>query len=579
VNLTFRAKLLASHVALVTAILVLLVFELDRSLGGDLVRQLDERLEQQAEGAAQWISEGRRHPDKLAGRLGLIVHAQVTIFDKDGSVIGDSVVVDLPSAPTGQGDATFQLARKGEVGRVTRRVDGVDTRFVAVPAADGMVLRLGAPLSDIDATLASLRSRLSFAFALGIGAALGLGWLASRLASRPLRAMTESAGRIARGDYAIVPSQSPDEFGLLSRTLASLATQLATQLGELTAERDRLSAILAGLAEGVLVLDRDGVVLLANPAAELILEPDLAGKPLRRAVTDAGLRAVIERAARSGETSEVEVETAGRALAVYVRPLATEGGGAVTVVRDMTRLRRLLLVRRDFVANMSHELRTPVTAIQGYSETLLQGSRDAAMQREFLEIIYRHARRIGALVDGLLALSELEARPPEKTVREAVDVAIAASHMQATLRERELQLGASIEVDVAPDVVVRGDPVGLEQVLENLVDNAMKYAKDGARVRVSGARRGGRVVIEVHDDGPGIPAEHLPRLFERFYRVDAGRTRERGGTGLGLSIVKHLVESMGGTVEVASEAGAGTTIRVDLPAWQDSPSERPVTAV
>jgi len=329
----------------------------------------------------------------------------------------------------------------------------------------------------------------------------------------------------------------------------------------------------------VLVLDRDGVVVLANPAAELILEPDLAGKPLSRAVTDAGLRAVIERAARSGETSEVEVETGGRALAVYVRPLATEGGGAVTVVRDMTRLRRLLLVRRDFVANMSHELRTPVTAIQGYSETLLQGTRNPDMQRQFLEIIYRHARRIGALVDGLLALSELEARPPEQAVRAAVEVSSAASHMQATLRDRALQLGASIEVDVAPDVVVRGDPVGLEQVLENLVDNAMKYAKERAHVRVSGARRDGRVLIEVHDDGPGIPAEHLPRLFERFYRVDAGRTRERGGTGLGLAIVKHLVESMGGTIDVRSEAGAGTTFRVDLPAWQDLPSERPVTAV
>ncbi len=570
-KLTFRAKLLASHVALVTAILLLLVFELDRTLGGDLVRQLDERLEQQAVGAAQWVSEGRRHPDKLAGRLGLIVHAQVTIFDRDGAVIGDSDVIDLGAAPQGQGDPVFESAKQGQTGRVTRAVNGVATRFVAVPAADGMVLRLGAPLSDIDATLRSLRSRLSFAFALGIGAALGLGWLASRLASRPLQAMTESAGRIARGDYDIVPSKSPDEFGVLSRTLASLAAQLSAQLGELTAERDRLSAILAGMVEGVLVLDRESKVVLANPAAETLLAPGLAGKTLEHAVTDASLRREIERAAKSGGTSEVEVEVGSRSMALYVRPLAATGGGVVTVMRDLTRLRRLVSVRRDFVANVSHELRTPVTAIQGYAETLLRGTRgalDEATQREFLEIIHRHAKRLGALVEGLLVLSDLEARPPEQAVYEPVEAAATAEHVKATLRDRAAQLGATIEFDVKNDALVRGDPVGLEQVLENLVDNAVKYGKDtGAHVRVTGRRSGERVVLEVRDDGPGIPAEHLPRLFERFYRVDPGRSRERGGTGLGLAIVKHLVESMGGTVEVRSTAGEGTTFRVEVPAW------------
>jgi two-component system, OmpR family, phosphate regulon sensor histidine kinase PhoR len=567
VKLTFRAKLLGSHVALVTAVLLLLVFELDRTLGGDLVRQLDDRLEQQALGAAQWVSEGRRHPDKLAGRLGLIVHAQVTIFDRDGAVIGDSDVIDLASAPAGQTDPVFQSAHGGQIGRATRTVAGVATRFVAVPAADGMVLRLGTPLSDIDATLGSLRSRLSFAFALGIGAALGLGWLASRLASRPLRAMTESAGRIARGDYDIVPSKSPDEFGLLSRTLASLAAQLSAQLGELTAERDRLSAILAGMAEGVVVLDRDRVVVLANPAAETILAPGLTGKALDRAVSDPGLRALIERAAHSAETSEVEVQSGSRALTVYVRPLAAAGGGMVAVLRDLTHLRRLLVVRRDFVANVSHELRTPVASIQGYAETLLRSPRDEATRQEFLEIIHRNANRLGALVAGLLALSDLEARPPEQLVREPVPASAMAEQVRATLRERALALEASVDVDVAADAVVLGDPLGVEQILENLVDNAMKYGRErGTTVRVTGRHHDDRVTLEVHDDGPGIAAEHLPRLFERFYRVDPGRSRERGGAGLGLAIVKHLVEAMGGSIDVTSAPGAGTTFRVDLPA-------------
>jgi two-component system phosphate regulon sensor histidine kinase PhoR len=567
-TLTFRAKLLASHLGLVTAILLLVVLELNTTLGGDLARQLDDRLEQQAQGAAQWVGEGRRHPDKLAGRLGLVVHARVTLYDRDGNVVGDSALADVTGAPSGAEDPEFRAVHRGEIGRATRAVDGGEMRFVAVSAADGMVVRLGAPLSDIDATVGAMRRRLLLAIGLAIGAALALGWLASRLAARPLRAMTESATRIAQGDFAIEPSTSPDDFGILSRTLAALAAQLEAKLGELTEERDRLSAILAGMAEGVLVVGSQGDIVLANPAAEMILGPALVGKRVAEAVTSPALRAVIEEAARTGTPHETEVETGTRTIALYVRRLAAHGGGLVTVLRDMTRLRKLLVVRRDFVANVSHELRTPVTAIQGYAETLLRGPVDEATQRQFLEIIHRHGRRLGALVEGLLTLSELEARPPEQAVRDRVEVAAIADHVRATLRERATQREAGVEVDVADDVLAHGDPVAVEQVIENLVDNAIKYGKEGGgHVRIVGRRHGDRVRLDILDDGPGIDAEHLPRLFERFYRVDAGRSRERGGTGLGLAIVKHLVEAMGGTVEVDSEAGRGTTFRVEWPAW------------
>jgi len=481
VALTFRAKLLASHVALVTAILVLVVLELNRSLGSDLVRQLDDRLEQQAAGAATWVGEGRRHPDKLAGRLGNVVHAQVTIFDREGDVIGDSEVTDIAHAPSGADDPEIVAAQAGDVGRATRIVaGGVPTRFVAVAAGDGMVLRLAAPLSDIDATLGGIRRRLSVAFGLAIIAALALGWLASRVAARPLRAMTESATRIARGDYAIVPSTSPDDFGVLSRTLASLAAQLETKLGELTAERDRVS--------------------------------------------------------------------------------------------------KLLVIRRDFVANASHELRTPVTAIQGYAETLLRSPVDDATRKQFVEIIHRHSLRLAALVEGLLELSELEARPPELTVRERVEVSGIAEHVRDTLRDRATQREATVDVAIEPDSAISGDPTWVEQVLENLTDNAIKYGRDsGGHVQVSGERRGDRVVLQVKDDGPGIAPEHLPRLFERFYRVDAGRSRDRGGTGLGLAIVKHLIDSMGGAITVASTPGSGTTFTLELPAWLGGGAGAPPT--
>src|SRR5580704_1061679 len=216
------------------------------------------------------------------------------------------------------------------------------------------------------------------------------------------------------------------------------------------------------MAEGVIVLDSGKAVALANPSAEAMLGPALVGKALDLAVTDPKLRGVIESAASSGETSEVEVESGSRAYALYVRPLAAQGGGVVTVLRDLTRLRRLLVVRRDVVANVSHELRTPVTAIQGYAETLLRGPRDEATRREFLEVIHRHARRLGSLVEGLLVLSDLEARPPEQAVREPVEVADIAEHVRATLRERASQRGTAIDAEVRADAIARGDPVGVE---------------------------------------------------------------------------------------------------------------------
>ena len=589
-RLTFRTKLLASHVALVFVVVLIVILELNRSLGADLARQLDQRLEQQAQGAAQWVGEGRRHPERLAGRLAQVVNADVTIFARDGNVVGDSAHPGVatpessatPPPPTPASSAAPPLppltpappevlaAQRGEVGHATRAAPGTrdEIHYVAVLAADGIVVRLAAPLSDINATLGAMRARLLVASGIALVVAIALGFFASRIASRPLRDMTASATRIAKGDYDIaVSSTSPDEFGVLAEALSSLAAQLKARIGDLTAERDRLSAILAGMVEGVLVHGADGRVLVANPAATEILggAAPLVGKRLDEAVTRADLRAFVERAAKHADVSETEIEGDGRSIALYVRPLAASAGGAVTVLRDMTGVRKLMTMRRDFVANVSHELRTPVAAIQGYAETLLGGAADVATRKEFMEIIFRQAQRIGALVEDLLRLSELEARPPEQAVHEAVDVGAIAGHVVQTVRERAMKRRTTIALDVPEGVVAAGDPAGVEQVLLNLVDNAVKYGKEGGRVTVDGRREGARVVMVIADDGPGIDARHLPRLFERFYRVDAGRTRERGGTGLGLAIVKHIVESMGGTVHVESELGKGTRFVVELP--------------
>jgi two-component system phosphate regulon sensor histidine kinase PhoR len=452
---------------------------------------------------------------------------------------------------------------------------------VAVPGADGIVIRLSIPLSEVNDTVAAMRSRLLVTSGVAILVALALGLLASRVTSRPLGQMTETATRLARGDFDVpIEAGGKDDFGVLWRALKSLAQQLKARIGELVAERDHLSAILTGMVEGVLVIDHGGRVIVANPAVEKILgaATSVIGMSLEDAVTLADARTLIEACMR-GEVTETELEITderGTSIALYVRPLPESAGGAVVaVLRDQTALRRLMTVRRDFVANVSHELRTPVTAIQGYAETLLRNNTDAETSRQFLEIVHRQALRIGGLVEQLLALSELEARGRDDIAREKVKLVSIAQHVAETVRGRAEQRRIRVVIDVANDAVALADPEGVERALLNLVDNAIKYGSEGGAVRISGARDGASVKVTVSDDGPGIDPKHLPRLFERFYRVDPGRSRSHGGAGLGLSIVRHLVESMDGAIDVTSDLGKGARFEITLPATPGGPANAP----
>src|SRR5688572_17627673 len=457
-TLSFRSKLLASHIALVLVVGIVAVYVLDRWLTQDLVRQLDTRLEEQAKGAVEWAAEpGRRHPEKVATRIAHIVDAEVTLFDRDGSVLA-------ASAPEGRVDLgpEIETARSGRPGHASRLRKGEEYHYVAVMGAEGIVVRIAIPLSEVSDPVKAMRQRLVFTSGLAVLLAIALGFLASRVASRPLQEMTATATRLAQGDFDVpIDTSGQDEFGVLWRALKSLAEQLKARIGELVSERDHLSAILAGILEGVVVLDRDRRVIVANPAVEKILgaKKSIVGKTLDEAVADEETRRVIASsfdAGARGESMETELEVLdrrGTALAVYVRPLPESAGGTVVaVLRDMTALRRLMVIRRDFVANVSHELRTPVTSIQGYAETLLQGKTDAATQKQFLEIVHRQAQRIGLLVEQLLALSEIEARDRRAVEREPVAIADVARHVAETVGGR-----APLELAVPNDVVARAD--------------------------------------------------------------------------------------------------------------------------
>ncbi|MFO0674658.1 MAG: ATP-binding protein [Polyangiaceae bacterium] len=544
------------------------MLEADHALGAELRQKLGQRLEQQALGAAQWgVGEGRKHPeDRLATRK------EVLSVDVDLRRQGPrrrrpakAPSVEVTSRAGGGG------GRRGARGSRLRpsRQTGVDSYYVAV-GEGGWIIRLSVPLSDIQATVTSMRSRLLVAAGLALIAAIAMASSPPRH-GEPASRHDRVARRIAAGDFDIrLPPAAPGRFSMLSESLTSLARQLRARIGELVKERDRLRAILAGMVEGVLVLDPDGTVVMANPSAATILKKDgaLEGEKLSSIVDDAAIRAFVEDGLAAGATRETEIEHADeRSTAVYVTPLEDRaGGGLVCVLRDMTPIRRVLTMRRDFMANASHELRTPVAAIQGYAETLLKGGVPALEERQFLETIHRHARRLAGLVDDVLRLSELEDRPDGAVKREPVNVSGVASLVADTVRSRASRVGVAVDVDVAPTLAVMADETSLEQVLENLVDNAVKYGREGGHVRVSAvdAADRARVLITVADDGPGIEERHLSRLFERFYRVDPSRSRDRGGNGLGLAIVKQLVESMGGEVRVESKVGTGTTFRVTL---------------
>jgi len=344
---------------------------------------------------------------------------------------------------------------------------------------------------------------------------------------------------------------------------------LATAHDELTEERDRLRGILAGMEEGVLLLDEQGHVALLNTALRemLLLGADAVGKTLLEAIRHAELKELVEHA-REGEAITGEIELEGlkpRRLLVRAAALPGATGQVFAVFVDVTEVRKLESLRRDFVANVSHELRTPVTAIRSAAETLQTAiPTDPQVLDQFIAILGRNAERLHGLVEDLLDLSRIESQKL-KLVPEPLDVTLVFAQVLSLFRERADKKHVEL-VNAAPAGLSRllADRRALEHVLTNLVDNAVKYCGENARVVLGAEEDAEEIRLLVADDGPGIEERHLPRLFERFYRVDAGRSRELGGTGLGLSIVKHLSEAMGGGVSVRSKPGAGTTFVVGL---------------
>jgi signal transduction histidine kinase len=376
--------------------------------------------------------------------------------------------------------------------------------------------------------------------------------------------LRDVARALAAGDLRRRPSlAAPGEVGDLASALHRLAEQLTSRLEALEAEEVRLVALTESLNEGVIAIDaRQRVAQLNDRARRLLNLKDTVPFPASNLPRERGLREAIGVALSGQAVDAHEVQIAGRELALTARPLPA--GGAVVALFDLTPVRRLETVRRDFVANASHELRTPLTVIGGFAETLLDDSLPNEQRRQFAETVLANARRMQRIVDDLLDLSRIESGG-WKPNPSHVDVRTIAADALASANDRRPDTPIELGLDIAPDAThVWADPTALRQVLTNLVDNAVRHTTAGS-VTVFSRRTAGGIAIGVSDTGIGIPPDHLPRIFERFYRVDAGRSRSEGGTGLGLAIVKHLIEGHGGRVAAESTVGRGTKIWAELP--------------
>lgn len=402
-------------------------------------------------------------------------------------------------------------------------------------------------------------------------------WLLARRFVRPLQELTEGANRIAEGEYGHqIHAGVWGESRSLARTFNQMSQRLEAQFQQLEADRQQLRTILGGMIEGVVAIGPSQRVLFANEAAGHMLEfnpQNAVGRPLWEVSRQPQLQELLNKALKGSEPHREEFEWTGptaRQMAVYVAPLIGDrAAGAILVLNDITELRRLERLRRDFVANVSHELKTPLSVIKACIEALIDGAvEDPDVRRPFLEQIHDQGERLHALILDLISLGRIESGESTLDIQPVpLDHAVA----DCLDRQRIRAEAKGISLQGMPsrtenEIAVLADDEALSQVLDNLVDNAVKYTQNGGAILLSWSRMGPRVQLQVEDNGPGIPERDLPRIFERFYRVDKARSRQLGGTGLGLAIVKHLVQAMNGTIKVRSQVGRGTTFTINLPA-------------
>ena len=574
---SLRTRLAIPFITMVVLVLLALAAVLGERTEQIYIERLSDELRDQALLVANDIE---RHGttaedvvpliDQLGGRIG----SRLTLIDGDGTVLADSEADPAVMENHNSRPEVIQARREG-TGQSERASGTVDERFlyVAVPVEDpgGRIVRIAVPLGDVYATVGAAQRSILVAV---VAATLLIGvisWLIAGHIARPLDDLRAQARAVAAGDFSarVVPSDTW-ELGAVGRAFNGMTEELERSVRQREQATVRLEAVLAGLVDGVVLTDANGLVLRLNAAAEHILdvdEPAAIGQPFVQVCRDHELAMVLRQALRGVPSPRANVVygIARRELTVTAKTVegAHERLGLV-VLRDISELRRLERVRREFVANVSHELRTPLTSIRALAETLETGAiEDPAMATEFLARILGEVDRLNALVEDLLHLARLEAgRAPLQLER--VDIGEAVRHGADRLRPQVERARLRLVVEVEPDLpAIEIDVRKIEQVLLNLVHNAIKFTPPDGAILVRVGRTASDIVVAVQDTGVGIPEEEQPRLFERFYKSDKARRSE--GTGLGLAIAKHIVQLHGGEIGVSSVPGEGSTFHFTLP--------------
>jgi two-component system phosphate regulon sensor histidine kinase PhoR len=570
-------KLLAAFLVVIVAAAVTFDFMVGGAWQSSLRAEIERNLTQKTQLLAHRVETDRSHSlTDIAAQEAQSAGARVTIVDSGGKVLADS-----EANPAGMENHAkrpeFASALAGKVGSNERRsaTIGIPFLYVAAPISGGAV-RLAYPLSDVEAVSAQVRRRLGLASGMAFLFALIVAAVAAHWSARRLERIVEVAARIAEGDLqARIRETSQDEVGRVAAAIDVTARRVEQSFAAVRSSQRQLETLLNSMQDAVIAVSADGLVQWANqPMDRLVPQGTRLHQPVVETIRDPDFLATVKEAASSREvkTSRATSIVSGRAFDVTAAPLPD--GGAVAVLRDLTETERVEKTRRDFIANVSHELRTPLTSIQGYAETLLDSTpENVSPNREFLEIIRKNSSRMSRLTEDLLTLARVESGET-RFEPEAVPPAELLHDAEESFREIARGHGIELQIqDFSPNEdspilhlrSVLADREAIHQVFSNLIDNALKYGASGGRI-VLGARAVPHAVeFFVQDFGGGIASEHLPRLFERFYRVDKARSRESGGTGLGLAIAKHIMLAHSGSIRAESDLAHGSTFLFTLP--------------
>jgi two-component system, OmpR family, phosphate regulon sensor histidine kinase PhoR len=561
-------KLLLAFVLVIAATQIIIDSSVRSAVERSLHQEIERNLTQKTVMFAHRVNTDRttHSLQDLAAQEGQAAGARATIIGPTGKVLADSEAE--PSSMEDQsGHKEFITALNGNLGSDERRSETLNIPFlyVAAPVSGGAV-RLAYPLSDLEAATLRVRRTLRLSSAIAFIAALLVAAVAAQYTTRRLRRIVAFAERVAAGDLtARIGETSGDEIGQVAAALDRTSRKLEENFVALQKNQRELETLLNSMQDAVIAVAADGRVQWANRSMDhLVPQHVRLSSPVVETIRDPDFLAALRGTSDSHQVHSARALSIvpGRSFEITAAPMP--GGGAVAVLRDLTETERVEKTRRDFIANVSHELRTPLTSIQGYTETLLDSAPENGHVREFLEIIRKNATRMSRLTEDLLTLARVESGEQHFDIQ-PVGASELLEEAEQSFHEIARSQGIELALENSASFSVKADREAIHQVFSNLIDNALKYGGTGGRI-VLGARPGLRgIEFYVRDFGAGIPSEHVPRLFERFYRVDKARSRESGGTGLGLAIAKHIVLAHGGAIRAESELNHGSTFLFTLP--------------